>query len=58
MDMKFPKYKRLIAREGSHPGPTSGPRTNTYERGFMYIKVETIAERDMSLPRPSDIFGS
>jgi hypothetical protein len=58
MDMQFPKYKRLLARDGSHQGPTSGARNCTYERGFMYIKVETIAERDMSLPRPSDIFGS
>jgi hypothetical protein len=58
MDMKFTKYKRLLERDGSHQGPTSGARNNTYERGFMYTTVTTLAERDRSLPRPSDIFGS
>ena len=58
MDMKFPKCKRLLERDGSFQTPTSGSRNCPYERGFMYTTVTTLAERDRSLPRPSDIFGS
>ena len=58
MDLEFPKYKAMVARDGQHMGPNATKRTSKYERGMVYITVTTIAERDRSLPKPSDIFGS
>jgi hypothetical protein len=58
MDHEFAKYKAMVARDGQHLGPNVTKRTSAYERGMLYITVTTIAERDRSLPKPSDIFGS
>jgi hypothetical protein len=58
MDVEFPKYKAMVTRDGQHMGPNVTKRTSAYERGMLYLTVTTLAERDRSLPKPSDIFGS